>query len=214
MIKTIKISSLLVFAILLNSCASGYKKINPRTLNYNSKSTENNITVEYKYELLHRKYKKNETKNGIKLIAIKITNNTEKDLSFGKDFKLTYENNNELSLIETERLFKTIKQSPTSYLWYLLLTPAKFYSGTTTTQNGNTTETKPANSFPIGLILGPGIAGGNMIAAGSANKNFKNELMEFDILSKKIKKGETVYGLIGVNANNYDAIKIKMNTML
>ena len=76
MIKTIKMSSLLVFALLLNSCASGYKKINPRTLSYNSKNTENNVTLEYKYELLHRKYKKNETKNGIKLIAIKITNNT------------------------------------------------------------------------------------------------------------------------------------------
>jgi hypothetical protein len=211
MIKTIKMSSLLVFALLLNSCASGYKKINPRTLSYNSKNTENNVTLEYKYELLHRKYKKNETKNGIKLIAIKITNNTEKDLSFGQDFRLTYENNNALSLIATDRLFKDLKQSPASYLWYLLLAPVRFYSGTTTTQNGNTTETKSANSFPIGFILAPGIAGGNMLVAGSANKNLKNELMEFDLLNKKIKKGETVYGLIGVSANNYDAIKIRMN---
>jgi hypothetical protein len=211
MIQTIKISSLLVFAILLNSCASGYKKINPKTLNYISKTVENNVTLEYKYELLEKKYKKKETKNGIKLIAIKITNNTEKDLSFGKDFKLTYENNNELNLIETEMLFKTIKQSPASHLWYLLLTPVKFYSGTTTTQNGNTTETKPANSFPIGLILGPGIAGGNMLVAGSANKKFKNELMEFNILGKKIKKGETSYGLIGVSSYNYDSIKVKLN---
>jgi hypothetical protein len=27
---------------------------------------------------------------------------------------------------------------------------------------------KPANSFPIGLIVGSGLAGGNMIAASSA----------------------------------------------
>jgi hypothetical protein len=73
-------------------------------------------------------------------------------------------NGNEVNLVETEKLFKTVKQSPASYLWYLLLTPVQFYSGSTTTSNGYYTETKPANSFPIGLIVGPGLAGGNMIA--------------------------------------------------
>lgn len=210
MIKTIKISLLLVFVMFLNSCASGYKKIDPKTINYGSKSIENNILLEYKYDLLAKKYKKKETKNEIKLIAFKITNNSENDIIFGKDFKLSYENGNEVNLIETQQLFKTVKQSPASYLWYLLLSPVQLYSGTTTTSNGSYTETKPANSFPVGLILGPGLAGGNMIAASSANKNFKNELMEFDIIGKTIKKGETVYGLIGLNSNSYDSIKIKM----
>ena len=205
----IKISSLLFFAIVVNSCASGYKKINPETINYASKSIESNILLEYKYDLLEKKYKKKETKNNIKLIAVKITNNTEKEIVFGRDFKLSYENGNEVSLIGTEKLFITIKQSPVSYLWYLLLTPIQFYAGTTTTSNGYYTETKPANTFPIGLIVGPGLAGGNIIAASSANKNFKNELMEFEINGKTIKKGETVYGLIGLNSNNYDSIKVK-----
>lgn len=206
----IRIFSLLAIAILLNSCASGYKKINPNTANYGSKSIENNILLEYKYESLQKKYKRKATKNGITLISVKITNNTEKDIIFGKDFKLSYDNGNDVNIIETEKLFKTVKQSPASYLWYLLLAPVQFYSGTTTTSNGYYTETKPANTFPIGLILGPGIAGGNMIAASSANKNFKNELMEFDINGKTIKKGETIYGLIGIYSNSYDSIKVKM----
>jgi hypothetical protein len=210
MTKMIKISSLLVFALFLNSCASGYKKIDPATINYGSKSIENNILLEYKYDLLFKKYKKKETKNEIKLIAIKITNNSDKDIVFGTDFKLYYENGNQVSLIETEKLFKTIKQSPASYLWYLLLSPIQFYSGSTTTTNGSYTETKPANSFPVGLILGPGLTAGNMIAASSANKAFKNELMEFDLNGKTIKKGETVYGLIGSLSNSYDSIKLKM----
>ena len=206
----IKITSLLVFAMLLNSCASGYKKINPETINYGSKSVEGNILLEYKYDLLEKKYKKKETKNNIKIIAVKITNNTEKEIVLGRDFKLSYINGNEINLIETEKLFKIIKQSPASYLWYLLLSPVQLYSGTTTTSNGSYTEIKPANTFPIGLILGPGLAGGNMIAASSANQNFKNELMEFDLNGKSIKKGETVYGLIGSNSNSYDSIKIKI----
>jgi hypothetical protein len=159
---------------------------------------------------LEKKYRKKEAKNDIKLIAVKITNNTENDLVFGKDFKLFYDNGNQVSLIETERLFKTVKQSPATYLWYLLLSPLQFYSGTTTTTHNGYTETKPANSFPVGLILGPGLAAGNMIAASSANKNFKNELMEFDINGKTIKKGETMYGLVGANSSSFDSIKIKM----
>lgn len=210
MIKLIKISLLLAFAIALNSCASGYKKINPPTAYYGSKSIENNILLEYKYELLEKKYKKKLNKKGVKLITVKITNNTEKDIIFGNDFKLSYENGTEVNLIETEKLFKTVKQSPASYLWYLLLSPVQFYSGTTTTSNGYYTETKPANTFPIGLFLGPGLAAGNMIAASSANKNFKNELMEFDIKGKTIKKGETIYGLIGTYSNSYDSIKVKI----
>ena len=206
----IKNCSLVIFAILLNSCASGYKKINPETINYASKSIEGNILLEYKYDLLEKKYKKNETKNNVKLFAVKITNNSEKEVVFGRDFKLIYESGTEVRLIETENLFKKIKQSPASYLWYLLLSPTQFYSGTTTTSNGYYTETKPTNSFPIGLLLGPGLAGGNMIAASSANMNFKNELMQFDLNGKTIKKGETVYGLIGIKSRRYDSIKIKM----
>lgn len=210
MIRMIRISSLLAFAILLNSCASGYKKINPKTVNYASKSIENNILLEYKYNLLEKKYGKKETKKGIKLIAVKITNNTENDMTFGTDFKLAYQDGNEVNVLATEKLFKTVKQSPASYLWYLLLSPLQFYSGTTTSSNGYYTETKPANTFPIGVILGPGLAAGNMIAASSANRNFKNELMEFDINGKTVKKGETVYGLIGLNSDSYSSIKVQL----
>jgi hypothetical protein len=38
------------------------------------------------------------------------------------------------------------------------------------------------------LIVGSGLAGGNMIAASSANKNFKNELIQFDLNGKTIKR--------------------------
>jgi hypothetical protein len=175
-----------------------------------SKNFVNNIALEYKYDLLEKKYKKNETKKEVKLIAVKITNNSDKDIMFGRDFKFIYENNNDVHLMETEKLYKAIKQSPASYLWYLLLSPMQFYSGSTTTNNNGMVETKPANTFPIGLFLGPGLAGGNMLAASSANKNFKNELMQFDLLGKTIKPGETAYGLVGALSTNYDSIKIEV----
>jgi hypothetical protein len=61
------------------------------------------------------------------------------------------------------KIIQTVK--PASYLWHLL---SNFIQAQPTS-NGYYTETKPY----IGLIVGPGLAGGNMIAASSANKNFK-----------------------------------------
>ena len=155
--------------------------------------------------MLEKKYKKKELNNGLKLIAVKVTNNTSNDLVFGKDIRLTYENGNELNLLETNVVYNAIKQSPASYLWYLLLTPMQFQT-TTTNSFGQQTS---SSSTPIGLVIGPGLAGGNMIAASSANKNFQNDLTENDILGKVIKTGETVYGIVGIRSDNYDTIKVK-----
>ncbi len=205
MIKFFKISVLALSVLFLNSCASGYKKIQPKTINFASRSENNTIVLEYKYDLLEKKYKKKELNNGLKVIAIKVTNNTSNDLVFGKDIRLTYENGNELNLLETNVVYNAIKQSPASYLWYLLLTPMQFQT-TTTNSFGQQTS---SSSTPIGLVIGPGLAGGNMIAASSANKNFQNDLTENDIIGKVIKTGETVYGIVGIRSDNYDTIKVK-----
>ncbi len=206
--KSIKITLLLVTLTLLTSCASKYNKINPEAINYLSKSSENNIVLEYKYNTLGKKYLKKELQYGVKTVSVKITNNSDKDIVLGTDFKFTYENGDGIILLEADYVFKTLKQSPASYLWYLPLSFLQLYTGTTTTQNGGYYYSEP-KTFPIGVIIGPGIAFGNMIAAGDANNNFKNDLTTFDLINKKIKKGETVYGIIGVRTNQYDSIKIK-----
>lgn len=204
--KLTKIIFLLSIPFLLNSCASRYKTIQPTTLNYISNNTLNGVTLEYKYDLLDKKYAKKETKKGIRLVAVKVKNNTEKDLVFGKDIKLNSENGNELYLLENERTFKSLKQSPTSYLFYLLLSPIQFF----TTKTNSYGMTEQTSSTPIGLIIGPGLALGHMIVASNANKKFKTELNDYNINGKMIKKGETAFGLISFQSDNYDAIKIKV----
>lgn len=205
MIKFYKIPVLALSVLFLTGCASGYKKIQPKSITFASRSENNSVVLEYKYDLLEKKYKKNELNKGLKIIAVKVTNNGVNDLIFGSDIRLTYENGNELNLLETNVVYTAIKQSPASYLWYLLLTPMQFQT-TTTNSFGQQTS---SSSTPIGLVIGPGLAGGNIIAASSANKNFHNDLLENDIIGKVIKKGETVYGIIGIRSNNYDSIKVK-----
>ncbi|RTY81593.1 hypothetical protein EKL99_12440 [Flavobacterium sp. ZB4P23] len=204
--KLTTIIFLLLIVILLNSCASGYKPIQPASLNYISNNTLHGVTLEYKYDLLNKKYAKKETKKGLRLVAVKVKNNTEKDLVFGKDIKLNFESGNELYLLENEKTFKSLKQSPASYLFYLLLSPIQFFT-TKTNSNGMTEQT---SSTPIGLIIGPGLALGNMIVASNANKKFKTELNDYSINGKIIKKGETVFGLITFQSDNYGAIKVRV----
>ncbi|GIZ07820.1 hypothetical protein [Flavobacterium sp. UMI-01] len=199
--------TLLAIALVLTSCASGYKNIQPEKLNYNSVNATNEVVFSYKYGLLDKKYFRKEKKNNIKLVAIKITNNSNRDLVFGEDIKLTYDSGNEIYLHDDTYLFRTLKQSPASHLLYLLLTPMKFYTYTTN-QYGQEVEN---SSFPIGLFLGPGIAGGNLMIAAKANSKFKTDLMKYAILGKTIKSKETAYGLIGFNATTFEGLRLKIN---
>lgn len=204
--KIIKPALLLATVLTLTNCASGYKMIEPKSINYISANESDGVKLEYKYDMLDKKYEKKELKKGVKLVAVKITNNSGKDLMFGRDAKLSYENGTEVYVMENEKAFETLKQSPASYLWYLLLTPVNFYT-TQTNSNGLQEET---SSTPIGLVLGPGLAGGNMIAAGSANKKFKEEILQYNVNGTIIKNGEIKYGLIGIKADSFDTLKLKI----
>ena len=204
--KLLKIALLLTITLLLNSCASGYKMINPDKLNYNSKSEIQGVRLEYKYNILEKKYAKYESKKGIRLVALKIQNNSEKDLIFDEDLFLVDSRGNHISIYESTRTISLLKQKPASYLWYLLLTPINFYTYDTNSYGGQETT----SSTPIGLILGPGLAAGNFITASSANKKLESEILKYDIIGRVIKKGETVHGLIGIISDNYESLNIKM----
>ena len=105
----------LAMIALLGSCASAYKNMNPGSLNYISNSTDENVKLEYKYELLNKKYKKKELAKGVRLIPVKITNDSGRDLVFGKDIKLTYQDGSTIYIMENEKVLSALKQSVPSY---------------------------------------------------------------------------------------------------
>jgi len=153
-----KFKKILVLSLLylfFSSCASSYKNIDPSKFNYISNDKNEKVTFSYKYDILNKKYSKKETKNDVKLVAVKVTNSSENELIIGDNLELIYGDGNQLTLLENKEIFKSLKQSPASYLWYLLLTPTQFNT-TSTNSNGYTEQT---SSFPIGVIIGPGIAG-------------------------------------------------------
>jgi len=202
--KILKLVFALAGLFYMTSCASGYQSIKPENLNYNSKKkSEEGISLAYKYDLLPKKYAKKEKKNDVRLIALGITNNTNRQLVFGKDFQIAYEDGTNIMMLSKEKTFGDLKQKGAYHLLYLLLTPTNLT--TTTTSNG---YTQSQSFFPIGLILGPGLAGYNLIKASSANKRFKNDLENYNLIGKTINPGEEKFGIIGIRSNSYDALKI------
>jgi hypothetical protein len=200
-----------IFAIaivfILSGCAASYKPIYPVSLNYDSHQSEDGVELSYKYDVLrqngNKKYAKKEDKKGVKLVALKITNNTQSVVNIGKNLTL-YSGNNQIRPMEPMVIKESIKQIVPGYLPYLLLT---FVNLTTTKEQNGMIE---QNVIPIGLVLGPGITVGNMLIAGDANTKLLDELRLYNLIGRDIKPGETVYGIIGVRDIGYSPITVEV----
>jgi len=199
---------ILYIALMLNvailfGCASTYKPINPTSVNYSSYDIIDGIGCSYKYDVLrsngNKKYAKKANKKGVKLVAIKLTNYTDSTIHIGRDLNF-YSGQQKISLLDPLMIKYEIKQNVPSYIPYLLLTPASIY-----TSNGHTEKT-----YPVGLVLGPGLALGNMGVAALSNQKMLKELIEYNILYKEIKKEETVYGIIGAVDIDFNPIYVRL----
>lgn len=203
-------SSILTLGLLLflSGCASIYRPINPSTLNYNSHDLQDGIGISYKYGVLsergNKKYARKEYKKNVKLIAVKITNNTESVINIGKNAAF-FSGQNQIIPMEPMAIKKSIKQIVPAYLPYALLTFVNFT--VTKTSSSGMPET---DVYPIGYGLGPAVTFGNMAMAGSSNRDLLNELYEYNILGRDIQKDETVYGIIGVRNIGYNPLTLKM----
>jgi hypothetical protein len=165
------------------------------------------LSFAYKYDVLlekgNKKYSRKENNKKIKLVAVRITNYTDYTLKVGEDINF-YSGNKELIPIDPNIIKKEIKQYTGSYLLYLLLTPLKLHV-TKTNELGYQTE-----SYSIGYGIGPGVTLLNVAISGSANQKFADELNNYSIHGMELKKGETIYGIVGFRDLGYDPIKIQM----
>lgn len=196
-----------IIALFLTSCASTYKNLNPETANFSStEKNENGINVSYEYLTLKKKYAKKANKKDIRTVAIKIENTTDKTITYNSDFKLATTGNEYLSVLHPNDTYDNIRQKPGTHFWYLLLSFIQLQK--TSTNSYGYTETE--NIFPIGLIIGPGIALGNFFTAKSANTKFKNEIDQYNIYNTPIAPGESKTFLIAIRHSNYPSIKAQV----
>ena len=183
----------------LSSCAGTFNNIAPQTVNYRAEASLEDVDFSYKYDVLNdrgnKRYAKKESKHAIKLVSVKISNYSDRSLVFGKDLRI-YANGEPVTPLEPQAVYKNLKQNPPIYLLYLLLTFSWLNI------NGG-------DDIPIGLVLGPGLALGNMGVAAGANKKFMFELEANSLINKEIGPGKTVYGLVGIVDSGYSPLTLE-----
>lgn len=185
--------SLLFIVFLLPSCASYYRAIGPERINYPPSANSEKLDFSYRYDVLrdagNKKFVKNEFKRNTKIVAVKLTNNSDTTINISKDVSF-YSGASKIFLLYPLEIKMRIQQSSMAYGWYFL----------------------GCMSFdPLDLAVFGGIGVGNMIVAGEANKNLLNELVKYDITTKELKKGETIIGIIGFEALHFDPLSVKLN---
>jgi hypothetical protein len=184
--------------VALSGCAATYKPIVPSTLQYDAREGEN-FSFAYRYGVLsfkgNKRYAKREPRKMVHVVAVEIANNTGKSLKLGENFML-YSGDNPIYPMEPAMVHKDLRQRLGLYLLYSLIT---FSTYETDPYTGLQTTTA---TYPIGIP----ITVGNMVVVGSANKQFKAELMSGNLINREIKDGEIAYGLIGIPDMSYKPI--------
>ena len=197
--KLLFISTICALVILLNGCAQPYRLIKPQKLNYYASTEQDEIGLYYQYDILrktgNKKFANNERRKDLKLVAIKVINNSNRTINIGNNVAF-FNGNKMIYPLDPIATRNELKQSAAAYLFYMLFTPLNM------TINGS-------DPFPIGLFLGPLLTGGNMLSASGANKNLYTELKQNDILYMDIQPGETAYGLVAFHNIDYAPLSIK-----
>ena len=190
---------------LLSSCAGSYTTIQPaRIATYQSAPSAGPIDFAYQFDALrlaggNKKYLKKETKKNYRVTAVRLTNNGTQEINFSRDLTM-YLGDRPVSPVPTPIAVRDLRQGVPIYLLYVLLNPT-----ITTSQNG-----QPENS--TFLPIGPFIAGGNMIAAGSANSNLRREFTGFDLTNRTIRPGETVYGIVSLHELAVAPLRVELRS--
>lgn len=191
---------LLSLAILISNCAGSYKPILPPSLTYPTVVDNNGIKYSYRYNVLadagNKKYAKKEQKKAVKVIAIKLENNTGRTLNFKRDIDI-YMGDQVVLPMEPEQVRQNLKQPAALYL---LWSPLIFYTEDCRGFDCDRT------TIPIGLAIGVA----NTVVASSANKNLGAEMAAYDILNSDIRDGETVHGLIAISSLMTSAIELRL----
>ncbi len=175
-------------------CAGSYSLIRPTSINsYTPSASSGPVSLDYQFDALrlthsNKKYVKKENKFGYRVVAVRVTNNWDREVNFTRDLNLLY-GERPVSIVPSAIAAHDLRQGVAIYLLYLLLNVQ--VGGTTDPRTGATT----GGTF---LPTGPFIAGGNMLVASGANTNLRKELTAYDLTNRVLKPGETVYGILSL----------------
>ena len=184
--------SFLICVVFLSSCAGFYHTVKPNTISFPQVTKEDKVPISYRFDILrdagNKKMSNKEVKHNMKIVAVKLTNNTDSIINVGKNIEF-YSANNSLVLMSPVDIKDQIKQSSEAYAFYFI---------------------GCISLAPLDIAVFGGIGLGNMLVAGQANKDLLKELTLYDIRNIDIKPKESVIGIIGYHSTYSDPIYIKL----
>jgi hypothetical protein len=190
---------------LATSCAGSYAPIRPKLItSYIATPPSGPVSFAYQFDALrlggpNKKYVKKEMKNGYHVVAVRVTNNWDREINFSRDLTLLY-GDRPIMPVPAAIAAHDLRQGVAIYLLYLLGNVQ--VGGTTDVRTGATTG---GTFLPTGLFL----AGGNILGASSANGNMRKELETNDLTNRNIEPGETVYGIISLRETSVAPLRVE-----
>ena len=210
---TCYLAALLMATTLLESgCAGAYTPIMAERMNtYTPAPSSSPVQLGYQFDALrwrgrNKKYVKKEAKKGYHVVAVRVTNSSAADINFSRDAVLYY-GERAVQPVPGAIAGRDMKQGVAIYLLYLLL---NFRLGGNTYYNNYGQPITNGGTF---LPTGPFIAGGNILGASLANKNFREELERYDLTNRTIRPGETVYGLLCMREFAVAPLRLELRTL-
>ena len=192
--------------LLATSCAGSYTAIRPERVSYQmAVATTGPVEFSYQYDALlqhghrNKKYVKKENKYGYRIVDVRLTNNTDRELNFSRDLTLFY-GDRPIMPVPAAQAAHDLRQGVLIYLLYLPL-------NVTIVNNNSYPGQSSGGTF---LPTGPLIAAGNMVGAGAANTNLRREFEQYDLTNRVIKPGETVYGIVSLRETNVAPLRLEL----
>lgn len=204
--RHLRFALLIMTTLVLTSCAVSYRTINPEFFKYPTAEKVDGIKISYKYDVFrstrNNRYAQKEMKQGLRLIAIQITNQSDSTIRLSRDCDF-YAGDIRILPMTVNDISYRLKQQVWPYYFYLLMTFFEFsYTVTTPTSISS-------GSWPIGYVLGPGLTILNVTKAATSNSRLYTNLKVTDVWNQDIRRGETVNGLIGINGREVVPIHVR-----
>jgi hypothetical protein len=188
---------MVLFCILgLWSCAGMYHETKVAAYNYTIKHQNLNDSIDYYYinDIMQkhkfRKYKNKEKRKGVAMVAVKLVNNSTDTIAVSYEKLNVYINQKKATLLSPLEYYTKVKQI--SWL-YLCWCPISYISTKTEFRTsppyGLYTTRKV---YPVGLPIGLY----NFFIARAANKNLKKDVINNDLMGRKIYPGGVATGYI------------------
>ncbi|WP_460619065.1 hypothetical protein [Hymenobacter ruber] len=190
---------------LATSCAGSYAPIRPkRFASYLASPSSGPVSFAYQFDALrlggpNKKYVKKEMKKGYHVVAVRVTNNWDREINFSRDLTLLY-GDRPIAPVPSTIAARDLRQGVAIYLLYLLGNVQ--VGGTVDPRTGATTG---GTFLPTGIFM----AGGNMLGAGLANSSLRKEFESYDLTNRTIKPGETVYGIMSLRETAVAPLRVE-----